>query len=373
MIKLFIIFIFISSCISKKYISTIYIPYFGGYEVMITMGGDQRIIVNPNIIYDYSVLSSFNYQKDNLTDYISLGSFEETIKNKTSTFEYLKGTIQIDNINISNFNFLYKRKDPSFKDHFGLAHTYTNIDYSLIHLLKSNNLIDELSFGFSPKNINESGTFYLGGIEEEIENKYFNSKCKVKDNSKFWGCKLQSVYINNDTRNQYIINEMSYFLTHVYDIYVPKIFYDYLYHSFFQHYVDENVCKFTNQIGKQILNCNCSIINQTFPNVTFVIDDTHFTFTKTELFDVHQDKCDFLLYPNENNSWIIGTQFFIKYYIKFSYDDNSITFYQTYPFLNSKINNITEATKKLFILCIDCIEIIFIIALYYVKRKYLSN
>ena len=105
------------------------------------------------------------------------------------------------------------------------------------------NIINERSFGFV-FNPTYNGTFYIGGIPEEIKKSNpYSISCKVNNRYSTWNCDLTEVRFNGDVYR----NDMpAIFQTNINTIAAPQKFYTYLMtnENAFKNEFDNKICEY---------------------------------------------------------------------------------------------------------------------------------
>ena len=101
-----------------------------------------------------------------------------------------------------------------------------NENYSLLHLLYNNKIIEKKQFSFVQEK-NSYFTIFLGGIILKEEEKY-SVKCKIINNS--WGCNYSYLYISGNKSKIYKSDQIKYiyFQATSNKISIPISLYNYL-------------------------------------------------------------------------------------------------------------------------------------------------
>lgn len=210
-----------------------------------------------------------------------------------------------------------------------LPYHFEDTSKSFVHLMQSQGLINQLSFAFTQRDL------YFGGIDpKEIKNKYY-SYCNVIGVNSRWDCSLSKVMIQNETIVYSFVPPMKSNSSHAYfdnennKIYAPKEFIDLLI-AFYQKFIDTNDCIVLNIHNEERqLYCRDSDALQT-GNVTFFIEDYAYTINMKLLwtcfdFETHCD-CD-IVENSIDNSWNLGSDFYLMNIVQFDYDNKKVHFY----------------------------------------------
>ena len=230
-----------------------------------------------------------------------------------------------------------------------------NENYSLLHLLYNNKIIEKKQFSFVQEK-NSYFTIFLGGIILKEEEKY-SVKCKIIHNS--WGCNYSYLYISNNKSKIYKSDQIKYiyFQATSNKISIPISLYDFFSEELFPPYFQNDTCK-EEIIGNfRSINCKCEGITY-LPNIVLVIEGKKFYLDKDMLFFNPIGLCVFVMKVNKDeekeNSIILGTTFYDKYNTLFDYDNAEISFFSDKPFeiIEYTINSVLYKNICLFFICI---------------------
>lgn len=251
-------------------------------------------------------------------------------------------------------------------DSFPLAYSCNNKEFSVIHSLYQNKLIDHQGFGILIDTVMENGTLFLGGFDKEVvieqyEFKYW-TQLDIETNYSTWGLKLNSISFGNQ---QYIINKYAYFQSNKEKIIVPQKYLDDLIENDFSSYFLNHTCNITKGVLSTSFVCFCDVIEY-FPNITITLNNIEFSFYPRDLFEM-KHKCFFLFASKDNidsETWIMGIPFMSKFFTYFDYEKDRITFYSKYP-IGGSTNNI-----KMYLFLFNIVMIIFFIIIIIITKTY---
>ena len=223
----------------------------------------------------------------------------------------------------------------------GLSFKFADEKYSLLHHLKTNNIINQLNYGYIPpslinNNTEKEGLFFMGGVPKmHILNKY-RYNCKVTEKYNFWSCELPYIIFGNITHNKNSNNTLfyenknyAYFNGAERRILAPEDFMSFLKHNYFRENIINETCKYYLYGMNHVFECIC-YINDSFPDINFIFDNYLYKFTSEELFQNYGGgNCLFLIQENHlrKNNFIFGTTFLKKFISNFDYETKYITFY----------------------------------------------
>ena len=299
--------------------------------------------------------------------------FVDKIKYKTSIVE---GTFILNKINLTFYNFIFqcipiKNTIQNFFGQIGLTPNFYYENFSLIHKMKEEKIIDKIKFSFYKLDDNKFESFmFFGSFPENLinNNNYNNISIDVND-SKFnlWGNFLEEIIIknnndeknffndfnikNNSKNNNNINNEYFVYFNTIEDrIFVPNFIMDFLDEKIFNKYYENNACENNIEGEKRFINCHMNLIKN-FPEIYIIINNgKYIKLTEKELFiNLYKDKTVFIIQKNyydniEDNLIMLGTRVFRNGIIEFDYELKLINLYSNsigmnYNNNNKKINN----------------------------------
>lgn len=125
------------------------------------------------------------------------------------------------------------------RNSLAMAYSFSEDNYSLVHLLKKNGNIDKLAFSIVRDKTDKY--IYFGGIPEESIINLYESNLKVLGRTNYWDCLLFEVILINDTINIYQMNDDD---NSSYTYFEPKSFLNKLYSTYLKEVLDSSLCKF---------------------------------------------------------------------------------------------------------------------------------
>ena len=373
---------------SQKTIIEKYHNIFRGNLIKIDLGTPPQFIFSQIYLkHNFSFTTPYSFKRLSSTTYSpEEGTKTIIVEQKEKKVQIFKETLTLvenKKISIPNFS-LYYLENFTELSHEGLAlgRLFENETFSLIHQLYLNKYITKKGFGFSEEE-NESGkgVIYFGDLPQEVTMEKVKGKIYVKDtNDNKWNTKVTKVLINqgkNDIIEYIPTFNKSYFDVNENTIYVPESFMFYLNETVFKHLIQDKYCTFSDRFDtKQYhFECSCGVI-QSFPEITFVIDNIGLTMKNYDLFEEAFGYCYFLLesnYPEFGDLWIFQTPLINKLTTFFDYDDNSISFYSNnrvtiFNILNSNSDDIKIILlTNTLLLCI--IFLCLLIIKYYLSKN----
>lgn len=216
-------------------------------------------------------------------------------------FKLMPGDISIPNF---NFYYSYANKKTSSAS-IGLASHFYNEDFSLVHQLKKNNIIEKAAFGFG-EIIENRGKLFFGGIPlKHIKNKEIGS-CNIIQRYLTWGCSLNHVSVDEfmyDNKKGY-----AYFDSNIKRIIAPNEFMKELETKVFNKYLKEGVCEYLEGGFTKSIECECDIMRN-FPDITFNFGTFEIILNQTKLFSPIFRLCFFNIEAHNNSNWVIGNSF----------------------------------------------------------------
>lgn len=268
-------------------------------------------------------------------------------------------------IKIEKFYFYYSNLFLHFNS-ISFAHKFNDISHSLVHTLYKNKQIKSRNFAIFPPDNSSNGELYIGETTFNLHSEYkYKTSCKAIDDINEWGCKMNEFIIGN---KHYNATPSSYFKTNERRILVPKYFMDILKEIFFNKYIESRDCSVEIRFNYHSYICSKQLLNE-FPNITFVMENSHLTFEPNEIVFATSGRVKFLIEENDfEDTWVFGIAFFKKYPVYFSYDDNIIAFYSKTKFPYSPESSNSSINFYIFIPII-IIQIIMITVILFTKWK----
>ena len=257
-------------------------------------------------------------------------------------------------------------------------------EFSLVHILKKQKLINKLIYSIFPNNPYE-GNFYFG-TPPTVPNKYYEGKCNIIHNK--WACFILSGKINdNFIYNTSLNANITLFQLKEKFVYVPKGFLEFIVRSLNTFNVRNKRCEVTSNARKEYYYIYCDdpilIGNHT---ISFLIGEYEFTFPLSTYFSIssnsamsnimyHKRKCLEMTNNTKQECWIFGSDFILKYVSTFDYENNVIKFISNDKLfaIRRVINTNEMRLQKLLIMNVISVNIgiqcIFVIMLFYIKKQ----
>lgn len=354
----FIIYYFSETYNTKKIITQNYEHSLGYYKTQIFYPSITAYL-QVNLYRNYTLLCYYPNKKCGSTKYVPVFDHDTT--------DYFArecvGEPKLSNENqIHNFHFyLLGEPFPTGAMFFlGLSSRFFNESYSLVHQMKKEKYIDELSFGFVPNNKYE-GLIYYGGIPEHL-NKMKKHECKINSFFDNWNCQIDKIIIGN---NEYLTkNYHSYFNTNHQISFIPLNFFEYLQKTIFYDLVVKNQCELKQNQDISFIKCKTDIASSSSLS-NIIISFKNFSLPYLNPFICKDNEyCDFAFQydANKKDLFIIGASFLKYYNVFFNYETQSISFYTEQGVLFCKV-----VIKELFIF-LSILNIIMIVLLLYIYK-----
>ena len=296
--------------------------------------------------------------------------FVDKIKYKTSI---VKGTFILNKNKIIFYNFIYqcipiKNTFQNFFGQIGLVPNFFHENFSLIHKMKEEKIIDKIKFSFYKMDNNKlQSLMFFGSFPENLinnnNNKFNNVSIDVND-SKFnlWGNFLEEIIIKNNNENEkFYFNDFNqnnnnnnnnnnneffvYFNTIEDRIFVPDFIMDFLDEKIFKKYYENNACVKNIENEKRFINCQMNLLKN-FPEIFIVVNNgKYIKLTEKELFiNLYKNKTVFIIQKNyydnpEDNLIMLGTRVFRNGIIEFDYELKVVNLYNNLIGLNYNNDN----------------------------------
>ena len=221
----------------------------------------------------------------------------------------------------------------------GLSPNVKNETFSIVHSLYNQGYISSKKFGFSPRN--NSGLLYIGGVpSNETHNKHL-LKCN-NINEKSWGCKLNTISINNYT---FINDAYTYFNVNDKKTYVSLEFFFFFGENILNKYIKTQQCSMKIRGDNCFFECELDIFNYENYEISFgFFDGNGFSFDLINMFTCRQSICETLFFYNDKmkNFFVLGGHFLSMFVSEFDYEENTISFYYDGIIKERKLLNYNE-------------------------------
>ena len=360
-ILFFILFLYELSH-EQKIVANEYIGYMQIIQMKAIVGDPPKEVIRPinqmlsfswfpslffdanirNKIMDLQIAFNYvNYQSSEIADKFCMYNENKSYCIDKLVYYILEGDNRIKSENIG----------------FGFAYYFSDEKNSIVHQLKTQGLIERLSFALIPYNSkSKNGMIYFGGIPIMEKEKYqYKAVCKEDFNTVYWGSRMNKIILND---YEYSVNNTVYFLSAKGHFIIPENVMNELTNSTIVHpYFSDKRCELTFQTGRQYIKCTMQAYQEFYTKyiniIYFVIDNNYFRFEFNELFTCVFDSCvsNFYSYDEMSNQWVFGSFFLYKYGVNFDYEDSTITFLSNEPFVYQKQINISNnKIRNLFVI-----------------------
>ena len=362
-----IIFTFLLSLTHLYYVTSskppIFINYYGvldGYYIFFNIGKPSDLAMfKVDLQSGVNILTNSFFRQEKSSTHQILSNNTITYKSIEYHVQKFKDYILIgESTELDSFLFFFLNSNESKIDTIGFSYKYDNINFSLIHKLKQNNIIEQNAFSLGPAYDSEDeGAMYLGGMPENYKKRRKKATCNVSNKYKSWGCNFQYIFIDNDINKGYYIDKYLTFDSLNKFITIPRDFFDFIVGNVFDKLLSNDICEIIEEKGMRKIKCKCKEI-ETIPDITFVVDDFLYVFQRLDLFEnLAYATCYSYFQTNltsNDDSIIMGCGFFKKYFTLFDYDNHVIEFYHDQDFKQRYFNfpNITRKKRKFQILII---------------------
>lgn len=230
---------------------------------------------------------------------------------------------------------------PQANGVIGLAYSFPDEKYSLIHSLKKEGIIDHMSFSIA-----KSNQIALGGVPSEISVNNYQSTCEVINgnsnltsaaiheysniNEGHWRCSLSKVIIKNNTKTWTYRTKNDNTVSFIIDKdknYAPKSFMSFIKDNFYSEELRSKYFRIYNIEGIEQLSSPDDGTAR-HGNLTFVIGKYQYTIDLFYFWECYDIACDFTIYENPfGDFWILGALFLNQFIMEFDYELKKVVFY----------------------------------------------
>lgn len=348
----------------SKTVFTSYVLFYNWYFMFVNINFHpfQIAFQSVDLTTSYNTVNRFVFDENkiNITSYLG----PKTIKmNETTTVNGEERVLSYylgNDISIPEISFVLLDKNTNYKGRsskYAFAYDIPDKNHSITHQLKTNGLIDHLSFSLL-KDLEENGTIFFGSIPNKVIVGFDEASCPINGNRGYWECYLSHVFIGNMSyvnvkETFYYINSYSsHFTTDHFEIRAPKTVYEIIIKRIFYEALLDDKCKIGEYNSAEVIQCDCKEVDS-FDSITFVFNGFAFAFESREIFKELDNICYYMITSNiKNNNWVIGHLFF-KYIPSFDYELKSVVFYSNSTIGKVKLNALDFNSKKVKrLLCI---------------------
>lgn len=222
-------------------------------------------------------------------------------------------------------------------DTISLSYSYSNANFSLVHNLKNQKMIDKSIYYIVPNKENQdNGTIFFGNIPSNYNlHKLKKAEFKVKEGYLTWGFDLKGIivgeYSDSDRYPYYKTNENNnyvYFQVGEGETIVPVEFTDFLRDTLFADLIEKKSCHYLKDNYYKFFECYSSDIKN-LPKLTFVFQDYTLNVDANKFFyfgDVFR-KFNIVGSLNPRNTWLLGTTFLLDFIAEFNSEESKIVLY----------------------------------------------
>ena len=145
--------------------------------------------------------------------------------------------LELPNITINQFSFYYIKTIDLPRGGLGMGFKFDNTSLSLVHKMKEQGYINNLSFGFYSL-YDSDRYFFFGDVYKNKTNEKYKAEIIVDPNSNYWGGILDQIEMNGEITH---INKPFKLQSSHQVLYVPfKIFND-IVKKYFSEYLDKHI------------------------------------------------------------------------------------------------------------------------------------
>ena len=228
--------------IEEKIVSQEFDNLFNSYQTFAVYHKQYdgvNFIINMGLNYTWREITFNPVKTENveIKHNFTIGSIKVYGEVSNCDFKFLPA-----DISIPNFTFYYSyANEKTSSASIGFASHFDKEDFSVVHQLKKNNMIDRASFGFG-EIIDNRGRLFFGGIPiKHIQNKEKGS-CTISQGYMTWGCSLLQVSTDKyiyDNKDGY-----AYFDSNIKRIIAPNEFMKEMETKVFNKYLKEGICEY---------------------------------------------------------------------------------------------------------------------------------
>lgn len=243
-------------------------------------------------------------------------------------FQYLDDLIlQNTNVKVPGFHFFVfstkKIKVP--KEGYSFGYNIQNKNHSIVHLLKSESLIDSLKYTFYPQTTNK-GRLYLGSLPGPLVKDRKAYSCLMNPSLKSWNCNLKKSFTPGKEKIEFLIGHHVEFQSSKMKSIFPCKFLDFLENGLLKELFDKGTCNNYYRGKKRFFSCEGSLPKEekmSFDFYNFTVD-----FSVVDMFKCRKGRCTsmFKCYERQKK-WIFGSDFMKQFVLTFDYESPGVTLY----------------------------------------------
>ena len=224
--------------------------------------------------------------------------------------------------------------------------------YSLVHLLKKQNVINKKQFSLYSNRTGIKGQIFFGDVNHaiiETNNYVFTTELKVKGDKNVWDVQFSHIFIGDIKNKNYLSNSNgAYISTTTKYIQVPLNDFEFIVEKYVQKLLDDKDCAI-DPYGRHSISCQCEAKDK-MGNITLIIQGHKYVFNGGDLLYKSTELCTFGIIVNEKSyDWILGVTFLWKYYTAFDYENSKIVIYSQEPLEEYKVKNVILINCMMYI------------------------
>ena len=265
---------------------------------------------------------------------------EKVIDSQVKIPEYYMCVHYKDDVNVNTYDisvtlhFYLTKFYARFQTYLGLglAFKFNNEQYSYVHQLYNEKLINYRAFAFIPDKDIEKGKIVYG--KENNDNYPYSGYCNVEDSHFTWGCNLTRIIYDN---KEYSINLYAMFVSISPVFFESKIIVNFMKDILLKDKFEDSTCVLlSNSFLNNRIQCKAMFMEDINKNITFVFGDLKISFNINLLFNRMTDNLYSIFYYKDepthkidtDNNIIIGFPFITLFNTTiFDYEQKRIIFY----------------------------------------------
>ena len=286
-----------------------------------------------NTYYNISRMPYSFYGEDSLNP-------EKVIDSQVKLPEYYICVHYKDDVSVNTFDksitlhFYLTKFYARFQTYLGLglAFKFNNEQYSYVHQLYNENLINYRAFSFIPDKDIEKGKIVYG--KGKNDNFPYSGYCNVEDNHFTWGCNLTKIIFDD---KEYNINSYAMFLSISPVFFESKTIVNFMKDILLKDKFEDSTCVLlSNSFLNNRIQCKVMFMEDINKNITFVFGELKISFNINLLFNRMMDNLLSIFYYKDeptykidsDNNIIIGFPFITLFNTTlFDYEQKKIIFY----------------------------------------------
>ena len=217
-------------------------------------------------------------------------------------------------------------------DILSLSHKPLNTQYSIVHIMQSQNLISNKQFALE---LNENKTnqhLFFGGVPSQTLKQYSKGITVSADPSKnegqreYWGFNVKYLQIQTNT---FKLNRTCFLSIDHGSIVSNRNFYEWMKSNTFEEYLNTGECYEKGEYYKSV-HCKAEVFSK-LPSLWIVLNEKPLEKIEIKFRNVtDSNEVNFVYNPaiDDDDFIFINRNIFYEKIVKFDYDKNEITFYE---------------------------------------------